>query len=265
VAIYTLMNAGNSPGVTTTALAITCVWGRPALLAECDPKGGNVLAGFLAGRMNGLRGGLLELALTIAHDPNPTVLWEHVIALDQALRDSLLLPGIRDPRHVAQLEGAWDAIAEVLIAATGEAIDVVADVGQIGRPDTPMRLIARSDLAVMLLRPTLRQVAAAKPRLDALGRYIGTNVPVALCLVSKGDYSAREISRALYGLPVIAEIPHDPRTAALLSDGRPTRRPIHLSSLMRGASALAQAMRHQRRESQVKHLSSQAAIERAAP
>ncbi|MGP3921313.1 hypothetical protein [Nonomuraea sp. 10N515B] len=243
MAIYTLMSPGSAPGVTTTALAVSYVWEGRALLAECDPKGGNVLQGFLTGQLEGHHGGLLELALAIAHNPNPAVLWEHVVSLDQGVREWLLLPGLKDPRHNAQLDGAWDAIADVLATATDGAVDVILDLGQIGRPDTPMRLIAASDLVVMLLRPTLRQVAEARPRLDALGRYIGTSVPVALGLVGKGDYSAKQISETLFGLPVLAEIPHDPKSAAVLSDGKRTRRSIRRASLMRGAAHLGLAMR----------------------
>lgn len=240
MALFTLMSPGDSPGVTTTALATTYAWDGRALLAECDPKGGNVLQGFLTGRINGHGSGVLELAMAIAHNPNPAVLWEHVIPLDQDLREWLLLPGLRDPRHAAQLDLAWDSIADVLTSTT--EVDVVADVGQIGRPDTPMRLIVRSDLAVMLLRPTLRQITAAKPRLDALGRYVGTSVPVALAIIGSGDYSDSQISEVLYGLPVIAKIPNDPRAAALLSDGKRAHRLLKTRSLMRGASRLATAM-----------------------
>ncbi|MFE3452491.1 hypothetical protein ACFXJ8_26570 [Nonomuraea sp. NPDC059194] len=243
MALYTLMSPGDSPGVTTTALAVSYAWGGRALLAECDPKGGNVLQGFLTGRLGGIHGGLLELAMAIAHNPNPAVLWEHVIPLDQDVREWLLLPGIRDPRHAPQLDMAWDPIVDVLEAATEDVVDVIADVGQIGRPDTPMKLVARTSLAVMLLRPTLRQITAAKPRLDALGRYVGTNVPVALGLIGQGDYSDKQISQILYGLPIIGRIPHDPRSASLLSDGKQSRRLIRINSLMRGAAKLAAAMR----------------------
>lgn len=243
MALYTLMSPGDSPGVTTTALAVTYAWGGKALLAECDPKGGNILHGFLAGRLGSLNGGLLELAIAIAHNPNPAVLWEHVIPLDQDLREWLLLPGIRDPRHVPQLDLAWDPLIDVLTAAAGDTVDIVADVGQIGRPDTPMKLIAHSDLAVMLLRPTMRQVAAARPRLDAVGRYVGANVPVALALVGSGDYTDKQISQALYGLPIIAKLPNDPRSAALLSDGKRTRRLVRVSPLMRAGARFATALR----------------------
>ncbi|MFI6326530.1 hypothetical protein ACIBG8_54040 [Nonomuraea sp. NPDC050556] len=243
MAIYTLMSPGNAPGVTTTALAVSYAWDGRALLAECDPKGGSVLQGFLTGQMEGHKGGLLELALALAHNPNPAVLWEYVVSLDHDAREWLLLPGLKDPRHIVQLDGAWDTIADVLTTATDSGVDIVLDLGQIGRPDTPMRLIAASDLAIMLLRPSLRQVADARPRLDALGRYVGTSVPVALCLVGKGDYTAKQISEALFDLPILAQIPHDPRSAAVLSDGQRTRRSIRRASLMRGAAHLAAAMR----------------------
>ncbi|WP_182884216.1 hypothetical protein [Microbispora sp. H10885] len=95
----------------------------------------------------------------------------------------------------------------------------------------------------MLLRPSLRQVADARPRLDAVGRYVGAKVPVALCLVGEGDYTPKEISDALFGLPVIAGIPHDPRSAAVFSDGKRARRSFRRAPLMRGASFLAGAMR----------------------
>lgn len=243
MATYALMSPGGSPGVTTTALAITYTWGGRSLLAECDPKGGSVLQGFLGGRMEGLPGGLLEFALAIAHHPDPAVLWKYVVSLDQDAREWLLLPGTRDPRHVAQLETAWDALAAAITSAGAGVVDVVLDVGQIGGPDTPMQLIAASDLALMLLRPTLRQVADARPRLDALGRFVGAKVPVALCLVGEGDYAAKEISDALFGLPVIAGIPHDPRSAAVFSDGKRAQRSFRRAPLMRGASFLADAMR----------------------
>ncbi|NRQ32095.1 ParA family protein [Nonomuraea sp. NN258] len=241
MAIYTLMSASGSPGVTTTALAVTYAWSGRALLAECAPAGGNVLAGFLGGQTDGIPGGLLDLALGIAHSSNPAVLWEHVVSLDQEAREWLLLPGLKDPRHAPQVD--WDAVVDVLRSATTDTIDVVADVGALGRPDTPLRLIAASDVAVLVIRPTLRQINDARPRLEALGRVVGTAVPVALCLIGSGDYSLRQVSQALYGLPVIGMLPWSRRCAEVLSDGRRTRRSVRISSLIRDASALGAAMR----------------------
>ncbi|MFC0860948.1 hypothetical protein ACFHYQ_01430 [Sphaerimonospora cavernae] len=243
MAIYTLMSPGGSPGITTTALAITYAWGGRTLLAECDPKGGSVIQGFLTGQIEGMPGNLLDFALAIAHDPDPGVLWKYVVSLDQDVLAWLLLPGIRDPRHSVQLEAAWDAIASVLKTATNGVVDVVLDVGRIGGPDAPMRLIAASDLALMLIRPSLRQVADARPRLDALGRHVGAEVPVAICLIGEGDYTAKQISEALYGLPVIGAIPWDPKSAAVLSDGKRAGPSFNRAPLIRGATDLALTMR----------------------
>ncbi|MEQ4720953.1 hypothetical protein [Nonomuraea sp. B19D2] len=242
MAMYALMSPGGSPGVTTTALALTYAWEGRALLAECDPQGGAVLRGFLAGSMEERDCGLLELALAAAHDPDPAILWQHVIALDQEARNWLLLPGLRDPRHLVQLEGAWDTVAGLLKAAQGTA-DVVLDMGQIGRYDTPMSLIAACDLVVMLVHPTLRHVSQARPRLDALGHQVGSDVAVGLCAVGNGPYTLKEISKALFGLPVLAWIPNDPKSAAVLSDGIRAKRSFHRSALMRGTRQLGSAMR----------------------
>jgi MinD-like ATPase involved in chromosome partitioning or flagellar assembly len=241
--MYALMSPGGSPGVTTTALALTYAWEGRALLAECDPQGGSVLRGFLAGSMEDHQCGLLELALAAAHNADPAIVWQHVIALDHDIRKWLLLPGLRDPRHLVQLDGAWDTIAEIL-KASQDAADVVLDVGQIGRSDTPMNLIAASDVAVMLVRPTLRHVAQARPRLDALGHQVGADVTVGLCVVGDGPYTLKEVSRALFDLPVLAWIPHDPKSAAVLSDGKPAKRSFHRSALMRGTVPLGYAIRH---------------------
>lgn len=243
MAVFTLMSPGGSPGVTTCGLAVSYRWGGRALLAECDPAGGSVLAGFLAGRMEIRHGGLLSLALAVGHRADPSALWEHVVSLDQEAREWLLLPGLRDPREAAQLAGAWETIGEVLGTASEQMIDVVVDVGRVGGREMPLPLIAASDLAVMVLRPTLRQVAAAKPRLEALGRHLGEAPPMGLCLVDQGDYSAGQVSKALFGLPVIGRLPCDSRSAALLSDGQPSRKPVRASALLHGAEALAEAMR----------------------
>ncbi len=141
-----------------------------------------------------------------------------------------------------QLDGAWEALIKVLRAAQDTA-DVVIDMGQIGRVDTPMSLISASDLAVMLLHPTARHVAQARPRLNALGRHVGTDVPIELCVVGNGPYTLKEVRSALYDLPVLGWIPDDARAAAVFSDGEQARKSFHRSALVRGAIALGEAMR----------------------
>ena len=54
--MYSLISPGGSPGVTTTALALALTWSRPVIVAECDPGGGDVLAGLFAGHLSAPRG-----------------------------------------------------------------------------------------------------------------------------------------------------------------------------------------------------------------
>lgn len=49
MAVIVLASAA-SCGVTSSALALTLASPRPSLLAECDPKGGTLRAGFCRGR-----------------------------------------------------------------------------------------------------------------------------------------------------------------------------------------------------------------------
>ena len=50
MSLYALVSAGGSPGVTTTALTLSLGWPGQVILAECDPSGGDILAGLFAGR-----------------------------------------------------------------------------------------------------------------------------------------------------------------------------------------------------------------------
>lgn len=244
MALVALMSPGGAPGVTTTALALTYGWGRRALVAECDPQGGRVLWGFLKGRVEPPHGGLLGLAQTVVRDPDPGVIWDHVVPLDRQAREWLLLPGLADLREAPLMESAWPGIAATLSRANDYALDVVADVGGVGL-NTPMQLIAACDLTVMVLRPTLPQIMAARSRVDLLSRELGSTASVALCLIGTGEYRPGEISEVLYGVPVMAALPYDPIAAGVLSDGRQTRRPLRSSALLRKAAGLAADLRHQ--------------------
>src|SRR3954451_17813904 len=64
MAVVALCSASGSPGVTTTAVAMTLNWPRPVLIVEADPTGGSgILAGFLRGTTE-YDAGLIELALS---------------------------------------------------------------------------------------------------------------------------------------------------------------------------------------------------------
>ena len=47
MALVATCSAKRSPGVTVTCLAFTLSWTRRTILAECDPAGGDIAAGYL--------------------------------------------------------------------------------------------------------------------------------------------------------------------------------------------------------------------------
>ena len=242
MALYCLVSPGGSPGATTTALALALTWPHEVLLAECDPAGRRVLPGFLAERLIETPGaGLLGLAMALdrhcADAEEVARAEDFTIPLTERDR-TWLLHGIRDPRHARQVN--WPLITD---AFTRSGMDVIADLGRIGAPDTPAPLLRRADVVVIVMGRSLPQVDAAQPRLDALQTLTGSRTRVALCLIDSGRYGSAEISKALSGLPVLAELPHAPADARVLSDGGPRRLTFRTCLLMRAAARLGDAMR----------------------
>lgn len=251
MALYCVISPGGSPGATTTALGLALTWPGRVLMAECDPMGRRVLPGFMADQLRGSAGGgLLGLAMAAeAESGAPVPLEDYTVPIvdDDRVR---LLHGVRDPRHGCRLEPFWRRLAEAAVARDG---DVIADVGRVGGRDTPQELLRAAQAVVMVLKPTLPQVDAAAPRLDALKELLAERNTAGLCLVADGPYGAAEVERVL-GVPVLGELPHSPSEARVLSDGARPRASFKTSLLMRSLGSLGRRLR-----------SAQAGVEEAAP
>lgn len=125
--LYALVSAGGSPGVTTAALALALTWPSPVILAECDPSGGDILAGLLAGHVPAGRG-LMECAMEAGRGLAANAsLVPQLVPLDED-RTRMLLPGLTDPRQATGLGTAWPAVAAAL---TAQPADVIADCGRL--------------------------------------------------------------------------------------------------------------------------------------
>ncbi|HEU5418603.1 MAG TPA: hypothetical protein VFV41_13020 [Streptosporangiaceae bacterium] len=238
MAMLALVSPGGSPGVTTAALALTLDWPSRVILAECDPSGGDVLAGLLGGHLPA-SAGLLPLALEAGAGtevPGDT-LWRQLIELDTE-HSRLLLAGISDPRQSAALQSSLPWIAGAL---QGAAADVIADCGRLDAVAAVRPVLSAASLAVLVLRPTLRQLSRAVPRAEMLTSLVGRERVVAL-LAGSGGASDREASRAL-GVPVAGHLADDPRTAAVLSDGAGSRSRLQARPLLRSAAAAGRALR----------------------
>lgn len=250
------LSAKGAPGVTVTSLALTLAWPRSAILAECDPSGGSVLAGYLAGQLPADRG-VARLAVAERHGRLFDEFGLQLIDLGadrRAGHQRLLLPGITDPAQAASLAPLWDRLGGYLAQLAGDEpphvpYDVIADCGRIPAPHAPLPLIHRADVVLLMVGRTLDSISAAVPRVTLLRRELhehGIGV-LRLLVRGTGDYSAPEIAKHL-DVPVLAELPEDERTARMLSTGRGT--PRGNAELLRAARSaqepLNQLIQHRR-------------------
>jgi hypothetical protein len=232
--VLMLGGPGGSPGVTTTALGLALTWPRPVILAECDPAGGSVLAGLWRGESDAGGAGLLvRVAVAAQRDPAAAagMLEDEALFLGGG-GHARLLPAPPGPDTGRQLAGAWAGLAAAF-ACCGR--DVICDVGRLDDGGTLEPLLTTAALALMVCRPSLRQAAAADPRLDMLAPMRPAD---GLVVIGQGDYTPDTLARQ-FAVRVAGILPSDPAAASVLSDGAATGRRFMRARLMIAARGLA--------------------------
>ncbi|MPZ26766.1 MAG: ParA family protein [Micromonosporaceae bacterium] len=223
-----LVSAKGSPGVTASALAFTLTWPGRCLLAECDPAGGDVLAGYLRGGLDAQRG-LAQLAVAELRGRLAEEFERQLVDLDPPHRRRLLLPGVRDPAQSATVGPVWGAIAEHLRRLEPTAGTVIADCGRLGAgAPVGWPVLQAADRVLLVLRGSLPSVSHAVPAIQLLHRELAERADrLGLLVVEAGPYPAGEVAERLQ-VPLAASLPADPRTARALSFGGPVhrRRPL---------------------------------------
>lgn len=233
MSLVTLVSAAGAPGVSTTALGLALAWPRRALVVEADPDGGSpVLAGWFQGRPPHDRG-VLNLAMALAYpgregspaDWLPGALTDVVVDLPGT--DVQVLTGVRSPAQAGALTALWPHLAETSGRLEEGGVDVLVDVGRLGLEHCPAALVEAADAVLLLTGSDLPALAATRGRARELTARLaatGRSEHLGLLVVGPGrPYPAREVGDLL-GLPVVATLPHDPRTAQTLHLGRPARR-----------------------------------------
>lgn len=246
MAILVLTSCSGSPGVTTLAVGLALTWPRPVLLVDGDPGAHQaVLAGYLTGRSAGGKG-LLRVAE--AHRDRRSL---REVVVDQCLplaaggdQQRLFLPGFTRPGSAVHFGGVWEELATTFDRLSDVEMDVVVDAGRIGTPGgLPPALLDRSSLTLVVLGSTLRSVMSARVHLPAVTEMTrgggGGRSRSGLVVVGGGrPYGAAEIGRAL-DAEVLAQLPHDPASAAHFSDGAPQQRRFESAPLVKALRAAA--------------------------
>jgi hypothetical protein len=245
VAVIALISAKGSPGVTTTALAMTLAWPRPVMLVEADPAGGEILAGYLRGQLTMDRG-LVQVAVAARHqrlaeDFNAQLL---DLAQPKSPVSRVLLAGLADPAQAATVAPTWDALAThfARLAPAGSDSDVILDCGRLSTNYPPLHLMAAADVVLLVVRATLRSAATAKAAVAATRTGLGVSASerLGLVVVEGGEYRPAELAKALH-TPMFATMPWRPSEAAALSDG--VGRVSGSSALLRSARGIDRAVR----------------------
>jgi hypothetical protein len=230
--LIVLCSGGHSPGVTTAGLALTLSWPRTVLFAECDPAGGSVLSGFLVGHQQDR--GLGEWAVQLRRGASAAgTLADQVLQLNGP-DNRRILPGLANPSQVSSVQPLWRDIAETFATLPG---DVIADIGRTGGADTPLPLLTHADHVLLIAQPTLRDLSALAPRLAAITAARGHRPSPRVLLTGDGPYGRREVAKTL-GIEVAGHLPHDPKTAAVLTHGAGSERHLSRSLLLRATRSL---------------------------
>lgn len=233
--VIALCSAKGSPGVTSTTLALAYAWPRAVLVVEADVTAGStILAGHLNGRAPHERG---LLGIGLAHRRHGRLSQEDVWGQTIELADDrFLLPGLGDPVQAAQMTATWAALGVVLRAMPD--VDVLIDLGRLGTAFDASALLASCHTVIAVTRCTLVDAYSLTRRLPVL---ISLTTPETVCLTTigpKAPYAPAELARKL-AVPLLAEFPWDPGTAAGYSHGLPPSRRRSPSPLAAAGAAAA--------------------------
>lgn len=243
--MLTVLTSGKgAPGVSTSTWALALCWSGPLLVADCDPAGGDLAPGFLAGRVSGDRG-LLSWS-TSARRGTPamtaaSMFSQHSVQLPER-PNVWLLPGFTtSTQGYSFTDETWERLALALersSAAMGR--DALVDTGRVVGDRGNWPVLQAADHVLLAVRPSVRSVHAAQDATTRLRYELGDLNKVSALVIGDGPYSPAEVTTAL-DLPLAAKLPTDQRTAAVLSDGASVAvtRSLQRSPLLKATGALA--------------------------
>lgn len=233
-----LVSAKGSPGVTTSALALASQWTRRALVLEADPFGGDVRAG--------LGGGTWPASAGIAD----AVVDLRSTGVDEMLRRRVHRSAPHSPPVLAGL-GCVGQAGSVPWAQIGTALgrlrgaDTLADCGRFALADGVTSLLGVCDVLALVTGSSLRSVRAASRVAPLLRAEVGVgadDAQVGVLVIGPGEpYSTIEIADGC-GVPALGELPRDPGSATVWSEGARPGRAFERTPLQRAARRVAERL-----------------------
>lgn len=241
MAIIVLTSAGGSPGVTTTGLGLALSWPRPVLLADCDRHPNQaVLAGYLRGLSAGGRGlaGLVQDYRALQPASGQRLIDQTLALEDGTDHTRRFLPGFTNSGSATLFDSYWTRFVAQLEQL--DRTDVIIDAGRLPEGGLPEALLERASRVLVLTRSGLPALASLRLLLPELTDSLDDDAArLGLVVVGGGrPYPAGEVSRSL-AVQLVADVPWDPVTAAVLSEGELPPRKLTARPLWRGFQSLA--------------------------
>jgi hypothetical protein len=233
--------SARSGAVTVSALAMALAAPKKTVLAELDPAGSSVRAGFLQGHFDASVG-LHKLATAVRAGNLGSQFPDHLVSLDSSVGNRMLLPGLTDPAQASAMAGVWEQLVPAWPVLEQNGFDIVVDAGRVliesgelASTRYPAAVLRRADVVLLVVRQSLVAAVAAAPVVTALKRDLaerGTGVEaLGLLLVQENKQPpAAEIAHRLQ-VPMLAQFDWDPDTARALAHG-PDRRGLTLKSVL---------------------------------
>src|SRR5918994_4406282 len=204
MAVFALVSAKGSPGVTTTVAALAAaVVDRgegPGLLVELDPSGGD--AAMLCDRVGAAA--LVSFAEELRHGtPGADTVWAHTVEAPPGVPAVLGPPGATEASGViGSLGDRW------LPALRGAAATVLVDAGRWEPRAATARRISGADVAGVVCRGTAPSVEHTRRLVDAVRG--AARCPLAVVVVGARPYPGDEIA-AVLDVPLAGVVAWDPR------------------------------------------------------
>jgi hypothetical protein len=242
--VLTVVTSGKAaPGVTTSTWALALSWPGNVLVADCDPAGGDMAAGLLAGRVSADRGLLSWSTAARRGVPAMTaasMLAAHGVELPEQ-RGVWFVPGFTGARQGYSFTAeVWDRLSMAL-ERTSSAIgrDALVDSGRIVGDGSNWPVLRAADRVLVAVRPSVRSVLAAHGVVRRLRSELGDLAKVSALIVGDGPYSPNEVAAAL-DLSMVGHFPTDRQAAAALSEGAILgTKALQRSALLKAAATVA--------------------------
>lgn len=257
MSIISLTSVGTSPGVTSTAIALTLEWPKPAVLIEADTsKPSSVISGYMRGSVSAERGMNTLLQVSAFHGLDQTTFWDATLPLVADMEsvperhNKHVLTAISNPEAAEATVRFWGELTAVLTGLENAGIDVIVDLGRwSGTNDPRNSLMARSDWVLLCVRRTIQSTAALHARIETVNKtrssqgHTGHHSILGFSPVS-GGHPINELSRFL-GTQATGSIPFSPRWGSVFSDGRLPPTGLHKGAYLQSIrSAIGSTEKH---------------------